>query len=268
MPREKAKAKAREQKRGSSSSFVSQENHVLTLEEVANRTLDTLRNLGNQRFALSPFGEHLDRWLANLRDVISEFESSPSISVDDEFVKERSQILLNVELDLRKRQDKEASNGEAIKSLSENRILLERNEEDYATATKEIEARKDTEIKRLSGIVDDVTEELNHIARMKTGIFRAISKKAKAQKEAETKQRLNAAQSELSLAAQHFTAEQEKLLDEHEKRKKTVIEQIRNLEKENESLEIDDSLEARRAACEALINAVNSLVQRKELSHQ
>jgi hypothetical protein len=45
------------------------------------------------------------------------------------------------------------------------------------------------------------------------------------------------------------------------------MEQIRDHEKEIENQEIDGSLETRRAACEALINAVNSFLQRKGLQH-
>jgi hypothetical protein len=62
---------------------------------------------------------------------------------------------------------------------------------------------------------------------------------------------------------QNFTAEQEKLRNECEKRKQPIIEQIRNLQKAIEDTEIDGSLEARRVVCEALVNAVNALLQRK-----
>ncbi|MCJ7767034.1 hypothetical protein MUP79_01400 [Candidatus Bathyarchaeota archaeon] len=266
MPR-RERAKAKEQKHQSSRRLTSEENKAPTIEDVADRTLQTLRNLGNQRFAVSPFSEHMDRWLVNLKDTLSEFETSPGITVDDQFAKERAQTLSNVEHDLEQRRRKEASGGEAIKSLSDNRILLEQIEEDYTAATKEIEQRRDAELKHLTGNVDDIKEELDRIARMKTGIFRAISKKAKAQREAEATQRLNTAQSELASAVQHFTVEQERLRDEHEKRKQTVLEQFRDQEKEVESQETDGSLEPRRAGCEALTNAVNSFLQRKGLSH-
>ena len=266
MPRsEKAKAKAKEKKYRSSDSFISEENQTPTTEEVAARTINTLHNLGNQRFAVSPFSEHLSRWLVNFEEALSEFESSPGITVDDQFAKERTQILTDVELDLEKRRDKEASGREAFKILSDNRILLEQTEQDYAFKTKEREKRNNAEIKRLTGNVDAVKEELDRIARMKAGRFRAISKETKAKKEAEATQRLNAAQSELTSAVQHFTAEQEKLREEHERRKQLIIEQIRDQEKEVESQEIDGSLETRRVACETLTNAINSFLQRKRL---
>jgi len=43
----------------------------------------------------------------NLTDVLSEFESSPNISADDQFVKERSQILSIVKIELEERRRKE-----------------------------------------------------------------------------------------------------------------------------------------------------------------
>jgi hypothetical protein len=261
------KAKTGKHKHRPTASYAPEENHVPTPEEATNRMLNTLHNLGNQRFALSPFSEHLDRWLANLNQAVSEFESSPEITVDDHYIKERSQILSNVELDLAKRRQKEATAGEVIKILSDNKILLEQTEKDYTNATKKIAERKDTEIKRLSSNIDNIKQELDHLAQMKAGIFRAVSKNAKAQKETEATQRLNTAQSELTLAMQHFTAEQEASEDEHERRKKPITDQIQNAEKEIQSQEIDDSLEARRATCEALTNTVNSLFQRKGLSH-
>lgn len=260
--REKAKAKSTRQKRRSSGSYLSEEKRIPTSEEIVDRTLNKLRNLGNQRFVLPPFHKHFDRWLVNLRDILSEFESSPTISVDDQFVKERSQILSKVELDLEERRHKETSREDAIKSLSDTRILLEQIEEEYTTRTKEIEGRKDSEIKRLSSKVDDLREELDRIARTKMGILRVISKKTRAQKEAEATQKLNSAQGELTLAVQYFIAEQERSRDEYERRKQPLIEQIRDHQKEIENQEIDGSLETRRAICEILVNAVNALLQR------
>jgi hypothetical protein len=263
MPkREKAKVKAKGEKRRHIGRYVSGENSVLTSEEVAERTLNRLRSLGNQVFALFPFSEHFGRWLIDLRVVLSEFESSPAVRVDDIFVKERSQILSNVELELEERRCKEVSSEEAFRSLSDNRILLEQIEEEHIARMKETEDRKDSEIKCLSSNIDGLKAELDRIVRMKTGIFRAMSKKAKAQKEVEATRRLESAQGELTSAVQHFTAEQEKLRDEYERRKQPVIEQMQNQQKEIENQDIDGSLEVRRVACEALINAVSELLAR------
>jgi hypothetical protein len=263
MPR-REKAKAKEKKHRSSGSFISEENQALTTEEVAERIVNTLHNLGKQRFAVSPFSEHLSRWLVNLKDILSEFEARAC--VDDQFAKERAKILSNVELDLEKIRNREASSGEAFKILSDNRILLKRAEQDYAAKTKEMEERSNSEIKRLTGNVNAIKEELDRTARMRAGIFRGISKEAKARKETEASQRLNAAQNELTSVTQQLIAEQEKLRDEHLRKKQAMTEEIRDREKEVESQEIDASLETRRVACEALTNTVISFLRRKGLS--
>jgi len=257
------KAKAKERKYRSIGSSIWEESHVATTEEVVDRTLKRLRTLGSQRFVSFSYSEHFSRWLANLMDVMSEFESSSTISVDDQFVKECSRILSNVEFELEERRRKEASLEESIKSLSDSKILLERIEKEYATRAREIEGRKTSEIKRLHSSIDSLRGELDDVARMKTGFFRAILKKARAQKETEVTQRLNAAQSELGLTMQNFAAEQERLRDEYERKKQPAIEQIRDYQKEIENIETDGSIEDRRVACEALVNAVNALLQRR-----
>ncbi len=242
-----------------------EEKHVATMKEVSDKTFKRLRNLGSQRFGSSPFSEHFDRWLVNLTDVLSEFESSPNITVDDQFVKERSQILSIVKIELEERRRKEASLEEASKSLLNSKNLLERIKEEYTTRMREIKRQKNSEIKRLNNNIDSLREELDYIVRMKTGLFRGISKKDREQKEEETTQELNTGQRELELAMLNFTEMQERLRDEYERKRQPVIEQVRDRQKKIENLETDGSLEDRWFACEALVDAVNALLQRKTL---
>jgi chromosome segregation ATPase len=259
------KGKARDQKHRSVGDSMREEKHVANMKEVSDRTLKQLRTLGKQRFGSSPFSEHFDRWLVNLKDVLSEFELNPNISADDQFVKERSQILSIVKIELEERRRKEASLEEAIKNLSNSKNLLERIKEEYATKTREIKRQKSSEIKRLNNNIDGLREELDYIVRMKTGLLRGISKKARKQKEIEATQELNTGQRELELAMLDFTEVQERLRDEYERKRQPVIEQIRDCQKKIEKLETDGSLEDRWFACEALVDAVNALLQRKTL---
>jgi hypothetical protein len=260
------KAKVKGQKRRSGGSYALEETHVRTSEEVLAEVLNRLRSLGNQRFALSPFSEHFGRWFGTLRDAMFEFESMPTIGVDDQFLKERSQILSNVELELEERRREEASLDKITESLSGKRVLLQQIEDEHYARMRQVEGQEASEIKRLSTSVEGIREELDRIAKMKTGILRRFSEKAKAQKVAEATQRLNSAQTELASATEHFNAEKQRLLMEYEGGKRPVTEQIRDLQKEVEKLEVDGSLEARRAACEALADAVNALVERKRSS--
>ena len=257
------KKKARGKRHRSSGKYLLEERHVPGIEEVVEKTLSRLCSLGNQIFAVSPFSVYFDDWLVNLKDVLVAFESSSSLSSDEQFMKERAQILADVERQLEERRRRGVSLEEAAKSLFESKILLERIEGEYATRTREIEGRKNSEITRLQGNITECKKELDALAKVKAGLFRAMSKKAKAQKEAELTQKLNDAQSKLEAATQNAADEQERLRNDYEKRKQLVTEQIGKLQKEAEAPEVDGSLDNRRVACEALANAVNALLQRK-----
>lgn len=260
--RRRKKAKTRRPKHRFSNRYLLEKNDIAPSEEVVKKTLSGLRGLGNQIFAVFPFSEYFDDWLENVRGVLSDFEFNSAINTDNQFNEECSQILSNLELELDERLHKEASYDLAMKSLSDDRRLLERVDEEYATKTGEIERRKNGEIKRLSRTVQDLKEELDRLAQVKTGIFRSMSKKEKAQKEAAATQRLNFAQDKLESVVPNFSAEQERLLKEHTKTHQPIAERIQNLQKEINSIEIDGSLDVRRAACEALANAVNALFKR------
>ena len=237
-----------------------------TPEEIVNRTLNALTHLGNQRFVLSPFSEQLNLWLTSLKNVLSEFESDPGIVVDDQFAKERSQIVSNIELELAKRRHREEHSGENAKNLATSKALLEQVNLESGTAMKTIQKRQEAETKTLSAHIEDIKRELEHLAQMKTGILRGISKNTKAWREAEARQRIAVAKDEFAAAVQRFNNEQEKVRVEYETRKQAVSRQIQEFEKDALSQEIDGSLDVRHAACDGLVNAVNSFLQRNGLS--
>ena len=263
--RRRKKAKARRPKHRSSDEYLLEKNNIAPSEEVMNKTLGRLRGLGNQIFAVFPFSEYFDDWLVNLRNVISDFELDSAITADNQFDEECSRILSNLEVELDERRLKEASYDLAMQRLSDDKRLLERIDEEFAATTREMERRRNSEIKRLSGTVHGLEEELERITQMKTGIFRSISKKAKARKEAEITQRLNSARDKLGLVVPNFSTQQERLLKGHAKMQQPIVKRIQDFQKEINSIEIDGSLGTRRAACEALVNAVNALFKRKIL---
>ena len=260
------KTKAKREKHQSRNKLLQEENKTATFQELAEKTITSLKRLGSQVFAVSPFSNYFDDWLVNLKEVISEFESNHAVSVDEQFSKERLEIFSRVELELGERRHEEANLEKESKRRSEANHLLLQIDEEYAAKTREIGPKRNTEIQRLTRNVHDLEEELGRIGRMKTSIFGPFSKKAKAQKEADIGQKLSLAKNELVATVEKFKVEQEKLHDEYEKKKQIIIAEVRNLEEKIESLEKDNSLEARRKATEALVNAVNGLLQRKKAS--
>ena len=269
---EKARPKTKAEKRRASGIYSVGEEHIPSRDEVFNRTLNGLHHLGTQRFAVPPFHEHFDRWLLSLRTILSEFESSESVTLDDQFREQYGQVLSDIELDLKQRRLREASREEAIRKVSQSiieaRSALAQAEREYAAKTKEFAGQRERAVKPVAGRAGKIREELKRIIGMRAGFLRGISKRAKAQKEAEATERLDSAKRELEKIERTFATEQQKLRQEHSKRKRLLLEQIADHQKEIESLDtssrIDDSVDARRAACDALIDAVKALAQRNE----
>jgi hypothetical protein len=268
IPRhEKTKTRAGHKHR-SVAKYDFEENPVATPEEVVETSANRLRNLGNQKFALSPFSEYFDDWLTNLKSLVSEFESSPVITLDEQYERERSQILSSIEAGLEEKRQKETSRSLILKSLQDSRRRLAKIEAEYGAKFKGIEAHKNEEMKSVSKKIDDLRQEMDRVNQLKTGIFRSVSKKGKEQRVAEATQKLKVAEGELALTEERFNAEQDSLTDEYDKKKQPVLEQIHEHEKTIESQEVDDSSEVRRAASESLVKAINSLSQRKNSSIQ
>ncbi len=239
------------------------ENHIVTEREITELTLRRLHTLGSQKFGSSMFGEHFDRWLADVTYTLGEFESHPNMNIDDQFVKERSQKLYVIKQQLEERRLNEASLNQEIANQSYYKRSLEQINTDYVITIRAIKAQKNSEIKQLYRIIDSLKIEQEKIIQMKTGFFRGISRKDREQKEIEIAQEINDKQRELELIILGFSGKQKNAREDYEKRREPVLEQIKKCKKIFQNLETDDSLEERWFACEALIDEVNSFLQRK-----
>lgn len=268
----KSKPQTKPGKRRTGAEHQLEEERVVTRTEAAGRTLNGLGHLGSQRFAVAPFHEHYDRWLLSVRNVLSEFEASSAVTVDDRFKEECSRILSDVELALNDKRVKEVSNHEAVRkvnrSLLDARSLLAQTDREYAAKMNEIAGKKERSVKPVVTNLGKLRGELNRIIHMRAGFLRGISKKAKAEKTTEASRKLDSTKEELARIEQSFVSEQKKLRSEYERRRQQILEQIAKYQREIESLDagmqVDDSLDARHAACDELVSAVNSLLQRTQ----
>jgi hypothetical protein len=266
--REKAKTKKTKQKHESSVGYAPETNLSLTAKEAAEKTIIKLRKLGKQRFALYPFSEYFDTWLRNLREVLSEFESNPIINPDDQFSKDSLQILSDVESELHERHRIEMSSVKTDENLSENRTILNQLEKEFAEKVIEAETQRSKEVTRLSSVISGLNEKLDSINRMKTGIFRGFSEKAKTHALTEAHRELDSVQRELDLVTHNSDVVQQKLKEDYEKERLPILEKLSLLEKELEDQKTDGSLTNRDNACEALVKTVNSLLERSRSSGQ
>jgi hypothetical protein len=272
----RSKSKTKPGKHETGGAYRLEEERTLNFAEIVDRSLNSLSRLGNQRFAVGPFYEHYDRWMLSVRNVVSEFEASSAAAVDDSFKEECTRVLSEIESTLNDRRAKEASNDEAVRkvnrSLLDVRSLLAQAEREYAAKMSDFAAKRERAIKPVATNLGRIRQELGRISRVRAGFLRGISKKTKAEKEAEATQKLESTRRELAKVEQSFAAAQAKLRKDHSKKKQQILEQIATHQKELDNLEagsdMDDAVEVRRAACDSLIASIDAFLRRTGTSSE
>jgi len=254
--------KTKEKKQRSSAKYLQEETREVSAQEVAERTLNGLGKLGNQIFALSPFSQYFDDWLVNLKQIVSEFESNPVINVDEQFVKERAQIFLDVEGALAENRLQESNLTAEAKALADNNHLIVEADKEYAEQTRERNNKRNVEVQRLSSKIRELEDQLVNQQEIKISFYKFNARRKAAELLGQTTQTLKATKSELEVTLQSFTAEQEKLHDNYEKHKQELNENSDRLHKELEKLETDTSTAARQETCNLLVNSINALLKR------
>ena len=237
------------------------EKNEVEVKELVEKTIDASNKLGSQVFAASPFNQYFDDWLANLRQIDSEFESNPAIKVDEQFVKDSSQIFQDVESAFAQKKLEEAQIREVAKSLAENNHLLVEADKEYAEKSRALSLKKELETDPLLYRIRELMNDIKITEDTKNKMF----KKKTTDKLAQAKKELQTAENELEVIQSKFNAEQDKLHEKYEKKKQELTGQVESLQKELEKLETDTTAQARQAASNALANAINALVQRNLL---
>ena len=253
--------KAKEKKQRSSGKYFEEQSEI-SAKEVVEKTLGTLIRLGKQIFALSPFSQYFDDWLVSLKQVVSEFESNSVIQVDEKFVKECSQIFLDVEGALAEKRLQENNLSDEAKELADTNHLMVETDKEYAEKARERSFKRNADVQRLSTEIRELEENLANQQEIKISFYKLTARRKAAQQLEQTQQELKSAKNELQVTLETFTAEQEKMHDNYEKRKQELTEKSDSLHKELEKLEVDTSIGPRQAATNALANTINALIQR------
>ena len=254
--------KSKEKKQRSGAKYLQEEAPEVSAQEVAQRTLNSLGKLGNQIFALSPFSQYFDDWIINLRQTISEFESNLVVTADEQFVKERTRIFLDVEGALAENRLQESNLTAEAKALADNNHKIVEADKEYAEQTRERSNKRNAEVQRLSSKTRELEDQLASQQETKISFYKINARRKAAEQLTQTTQNLKATKNELEVTLQNFTVEQEKLHDNYEKRKQELSENSDRLHRELEKLETDTSITARQETCNALASSINALLKR------
>ena len=254
--------KSKEKKQRAGAKYLQEETPQATAPGVAEKTVNSLGKLGSQVFALSPFSQYFDDWLLNLRQLVSEFEANPTILSDEQFEKERIQIIQDVEGALAEKRIQESNLTDEAKALADVNHRIADADREYTDKSKELSNKRNSEVQRLSNKIRELEDVTSATIAIKFGFFQFKEKKQNQEKLIKTEQELKTTKNQLESSLASFTAEQEKLHDSYQKRKQDLSEESDRLHKELEKLETDTSTEARQTACNALVESVNSLLKR------
>ena len=254
--------KSKEKKQRAGAKYLQEETPQATAPGVAEKTVNSLGKLGSQVFALSPFSQYFDDWLLNLRQLVSEFEANPTILSDEQFEKERIQIIQDVEGALAEKRIQESNLTDEAKALADVNHRIADADREYTDKSKELSNKRNSEVQRLSNKIRELEDVTSATIAIKFGFFQFKEKKQNQEKLIKTEQELKTTKNQLESSLASFTAEQEKLHDSYQKRKQDLSEESDRLHKELEKLETDTSTEARQTTCNALVESVNSLLKR------
>lgn len=261
----KSKAKKTEAHRSAGTRYT--EYGLQTLQDVSDRTLAGLDNLGAQSFATPPFSQHFDRWMKSLITVLDDFEASPAVKTDDVFHGARGELLSAVDAALRSEQEKETRRGATILGLHGSKDALLSAEREHDAKMREHSARRDRGLKVLTEAIEPFHAELEEVRASKAGLFEGFTK-SKAKREEEAAARLATAENELETAKASFAVEQADLQSAYDDERRVILERVaaekREIERLDAEAEVDGSVEVRRVACEELAAAVKALVRRAQ----
>lgn len=241
------------------------ETPVVTLQDFSKATLKRLHTLGNQRFGAFPFSANFDLWLANVTAVLFEFESHPTVTLDSQFLEDRSQVLTLIETQLESHRQKESTLDETLKNLSALKERLTHVKTQYVNTAIELRRQKNSALKSLYRDLTHLKKDQDAVIQMKTGFLRGVSRKEREQKEIAVTQELTQKQQDLELTMLDFSKAKGDLQTAYEEERAPLVAELKKLQKTLDEAESDGSLEDRWFACEALADAVNAFLQRSAL---
>ncbi|MCL2172839.1 MAG: hypothetical protein FWB84_04250 [Candidatus Bathyarchaeota archaeon] len=258
--------KAALKKNKANAKYLNTESVEQTLQDNVGKTLASIERLGNQVFALSPFSQYYDDWLINLRQVVSEFEAFPEVTIDETFVKEREQAFLDIELALTEYKTQEDNIAEAEKTIytinQELRVL----EATYTENSRTLNNKHNTDAQQITKQIKTLEEDIANQENLKFGVFQFGAKKVAAQKLEQTQQTLTTTKKQLETIKQNFTTQHNQLYESYTAKKQELTTKTETLQKTLTQTETDTSTETRKKICTNLNNTINKLITRQPIT--
>jgi hypothetical protein len=170
------------------------------IESAALETLTILDTLGDEVFEQKPVSKYFDDWMVNLHQVILFFESNKAIGADEKFSAEYNHVFGKIEDELTTIIANEADVQVSLRTLVENRYLLNKIDEGYVAESKQLVAKGKSQIDNLMRTLQSIENEKAKIEQVKTSYRHLKEKMGRDQKITELTQKINATKKRLAFA--------------------------------------------------------------------
>ena len=262
------KVSAREKREERGTSIFYQEPEQINPSLISSKTLNAIEHLGNQRFALPPFADHFQRWVKDIKALLTEFETQLPDAVDQQYRENVEKLLINVQEALTKHIEAEKNSSTEISDLHQQltptEIELSKLDHDYKTLTREIKTRHEKSMGKLRAEIDSLDKQRLKILRKRTNFLQRIFGKSESSLEEKTKA-LQSKRDALGDSRDTLGEELETRKADYEIRRKRLAEEqqalrVKLLELKGNAQ--NDALEIRKVACEGLRLTVSKAVER------
>jgi DNA repair exonuclease SbcCD ATPase subunit len=273
--RQSAKKSSKNKRDDHGAQFVYQETELVDPNEVSSKTLNALEHLGNQRFVLPPFSEHFQRWMKDLRTVLTEFKAKLPEATDQEYNEHAEKAVASIQGIFTERIAAEQSTSEKTSDLQNNlnqrEAEIARLENEQKAHLRETRRRFEKSQEKLRREIDSLDKRRLKMLRRKDSFLRRVLRRSESRIE-ESGIALETKKKSLRNSKEVFEQELEKSKSKHQselERLKTEAQELHRKLKEVRANTVDDALDARKLACQELHQAVEQAVarfgQRKEL---
>ena len=236
--------------------------------EIRSSTLNSLQHLGNQRFALPPFSEHFQRWMKDVKGVLTDFEIQLPQTIDQDYRERVAKTLRDINTTFEQQIEAEGKisdeTAETQRQLAACESELSRHEHEYKAMTNQVKKRYELFFEKLRSEIDTLDRQRIRILRAKPTLLQKLFRRSDTKLEEKTNA-LQLKRNDLGGRKDALEHDLEKVRIGYEQKRKRLIERAGTLRAKMSEVKgktLDDALELRRHACEEIIKAVIETVDK------
>ena len=261
------KPASKDKGRGEAYEFSYKEDIPINLREVSARTMNALEHLGNQRFGMPPYAEHLQRWIIDVESVLNDFQASLSPLTNQNFGNSSGELLSLIRTQLNSRISAEETLSAKITELrgklADNEREITELESEQRVKMNEFKRKSDKSIEKLRSEIDALDAQRLKLLRQKPTLIERILGKAKERVEKSSRS-IQSKRDDLESREDSLKHRMNSLRVGYETKRKPLAAKQAELRKELADLQaniLDDALEFRKTASDQLREAVAGAVE-------